>query len=169
MKQLLVMFLDPRTWRWLVRWLDFHYRTHIAAIPRLKHVGAGTWIEPTVKFTNPQNISIGSYCHVNHLGCLQADRDSKITIGNDLRMGPGTMIYGSKHGIRTGALIRTQPMTQKDVTVGNDVWLGSNVVVTAGVTIGDGAVVAAGAVVLKDIPPYAIAGGVPAKVIKYRE
>lgn len=163
------MMLDVRTLRWLTRWLDFHYRNHVTAIPRLKHVGAGTWIEPTVKFTSPQNIHIGKHCHINHLGCLQASSDSKITIGNDLRMGPGTMIYSSNHGIRKESLIRTQPSTEKDVTIGNDVWLGSNVVVTAGVTIGDGAIIAAGAVVIKDIPPYTIAAGIPAKPIKGRE
>lgn len=53
-------------------------------------------------------------------------------------------------------------------TVGNDVWIGSNAIVMGGVKIGDGAVVAAGAVVTKDVPPYAIVGGVPAKLIKYR-
>ena len=53
-------------------------------------------------------------------------------------------------------------------TIGNDVWIGANVVVLRGVTIGDGAIVAANAVVTKDIPPYAIAGGIPAKVIRPR-
>lgn len=52
--------------------------------------------------------------------------------------------------------------------IGNDVWLGVGVKIKGGVTIGDGAIVAAGAVVTKDVPPYAIVGGVPAKVIKYR-
>ena len=54
------------------------------------------------------------------------------------------------------------------VTVGNDVWIGERALVMGGVTIGDGAVIAAGAVVTKDVPPYAVVGGVPAKVIKYR-
>jgi acetyltransferase-like isoleucine patch superfamily enzyme len=53
-------------------------------------------------------------------------------------------------------------------TIGHDVWIGVNVVVLRGVTIGHGAVVAAGAVVTKDVPPYAIVGGVPARVLRYR-
>jgi hypothetical protein len=62
-----------------------------------------------------------------------------------------------------------EPNNQKErVVIGNDVWLGASCLVLKGVTIGDGAVVAAGAVVTKDVPPYAIVGGVPARVIRYR-
>lgn len=52
--------------------------------------------------------------------------------------------------------------------VGNDVWIGGNVTILEGISIGDGAIIAAGAVVTKDVPPYAIVGGVPAKILKYR-
>ena len=58
--------------------------------------------------------------------------------------------------------------TRKPITIGNDVWIGKDVVLKDGITIGDGAVVAQRAVVTKNIPPYAVVGGVPAKVIKYR-
>lgn len=55
-----------------------------------------------------------------------------------------------------------------NVSIGNDVWIGGNVSILDGVVVGDGAIIAAGAVVTKDVPPYAVVGGVPAKVIKYR-
>ena len=56
----------------------------------------------------------------------------------------------------------------KGTTVGHDVWIGSLVVIKRGVNIGNGAIVGAGSVVVKDVPPYAIVGGVPAKIIRYR-
>lgn len=57
---------------------------------------------------------------------------------------------------------------QYKVVVGNDVWTGSYVKILEGVTIGDGAIVASGSLVSKDVPPYAIVGGVPSKIIRYR-
>lgn len=57
---------------------------------------------------------------------------------------------------------------EKSCIIGNDVWIGSKTFIMQGVTVGDGAIIAGGAVVTKDVPPYAIVGGVPAKIIRYR-
>lgn len=59
-------------------------------------------------------------------------------------------------------------VSNKRVVIGNDVWIGRRALIMDGVKIGDGAIVAAGAVVTKDVPPFAIVGGVPAKIIKYK-
>ena len=166
---LLRMLADYRTWKWLVRWLEYHYVNNATVESSLRAVGRGTWIEPTARITNPRNVSIGARCHINHLGCLQADTGAHITIGDDFLMGPGAMIFTSNYKTSRSAPMRDQERNQRDVTIGNDVWLGSQAVVTAGVRIGDGAIVAAGAVVTRDVPPYAVVGGVPARVLKYRE
>lgn len=64
--------------------------------------------------------------------------------------------------------IKGHPKDKGDIVVGNDVWIGRNSIILSGVSIGDGAVIAAGSVVAKNVEPYAIVGGVPAEIIKYR-
>ena len=150
--------------------LLFAYYIHRHIAPkRLVHKAKGCWIHPTAEFSHGKNIFIGENSHVNHLCVLRAGETSKIVIGDNGLMGPGTMIFASNHNTKIGMLINSQPLVGKDVIIGNDVWIGANVTIVAGVTIGDGCVIAAGSVVTKDIPPYSIAGGVPAKVIKCRE
>ncbi|MFN3492397.1 MAG: acyltransferase, partial [Anaerolineales bacterium] len=92
-----------------------------------------------------------------------------ITIGSDCVFAGFVYVNSSEHHSRKGQLIRQQGYYGSPVKIGNDVWLGGHVTVTQGVTIGEGAVIGANAVVTKDIPPYAVAVGSPAKVIKYRE
>lgn len=67
-----------------------------------------------------------------------------------------------------GEKARTDGFSKGSIIVGNDVWIGAQSIILSGVTIGDGAVIAANSVVTKDVPPYAIIGGSPAKIIKYR-
>lgn len=91
-------------------------------------------------------------------------------IGNHVIMGPDCVIFteGHEHK-RTDIVIDCQGRThKKKVTIKDDVWLGQRVMIMPGVTIGEHCVIAAGAVVTKDMSPYLLSGGVPAKILKYR-
>ena len=78
------------------------------------------------------------------------------------------MIITSNHNYEGEMIPYDNTYIKKEVIIGDCVWFGNRVTVTGNVTIGEGAIVAAGAVVCKDVPPLAIVGGNPAKVIKYR-
>ncbi len=96
------------------------------------------------------------------------DASEAIRIGRNVMIGPYTYITDHDHGTDPDKPVSRQPLTGAPTTIEDDAWLGANVTVLKGVTIGRGAIVAAGAVVTKDVPPGAIAGGVPAKIIGQR-
>ena len=117
-------------------------------------------------------------------GCLRVGPNTHIQSGCVLNPFVGSVIIGAncmiadrcaltpyQHGFGdVEHPMREQPLTSRgDTVLEDDVWLGVNVCVMDNVTIGRGAIVGAGAVVTSDIPPYAIAGGVPARVIRFRE
>lgn len=79
-----------------------------------------------------------------------------------------SFLYDDYSHLRPEGVEQAYNRLEKPCRISNDVWIASNVVILRGVTVGDGAVIAAGAVVTKDVPPYAIVAGSPAKVIKYR-
>ena len=93
-----------------------------------------------------------------------------VFIGKRTLVGYRTQILSSNHTIPTvGEAFPISGDKHTPIHIANDVWIGANCVITAGVTIGEGAVIAAGSVVTKDVPENAIVGGVPAKLIRYRE
>ena len=126
-------------------------------------------ISEKVHFNYPQNISIGNNSYVNG-GFLQAGINSRIIIGNNCLISYNVFIRTDSHKyLDKNTLIRQQGNWQEDIVIEDDVWIGAGAIIArGGVVIGKGAVVGAGAVVTKDVPPYAIVGGVPAKIIKYR-
>lgn len=134
-------------------------------------IGKGTKIHSTVIFRQGRNIEIGAGCLINHNNVLQAGKvDAKIRIGNYVHTGANVMIIAFNHAFDAREIPTIkQDYYDADVTIGDDVWIGGGAIILAGVTIGKGAIIAAGAVVNKDVPEYAIAGGIPAKVLKYRD
>lgn len=94
--------------------------------------------------------------------------EGKIVIEDYFHSGPGCQIITSFHNYEGGEIPYDDTFIDKNVHIGKCVWLGNNVIVLGGVTIGEGAIIQAGSVVCRNIPAYAIAGGHPATVFKYR-
>lgn len=93
----------------------------------------------------------------------------KITIGRGSLLGPHVILAAGNHGYGGEVPIQQQPYTGVGITVEEDVWICANACITDGVTLAKGTVVAAGAVVTKNTEPYSIVGGIPARVIGYRQ
>lgn len=132
-----------------------------------KSCGTNINIRPNIKFVIGKNISIGDYSGIGEKSFIQDI--GEIHIGNNVLMGPEVMIFTANHNISRQQLIRLQGYTVKKVIISDDVWIGSRSIILPGVEIGKGAVIAAGAIVTKNVEPYAIVGGNPARVIKFRE
>ena len=93
-----------------------------------------------------------------------------LVIGNNVMMGPDVVILTHSHNIdRVDVPMGQQGSWVRKVTIGNDVWIGMRSIIMPGITIGDGAIIGAGAVVTKDVPDYAVVGGVPARIIRFRK
>jgi acetyltransferase-like isoleucine patch superfamily enzyme len=158
----------PGFWLWLANKIDFLVFDHIqpwCTLPRRER----TIIHPSVSFRNAENIELGTHVRIQQSCVLWASPNAKIIVGRHSGVGPGTLIFSSNHQFAPGSPYHEQPWIERAVVVGEDVWIGAGCVILPGVTIGDGAVVAAGAVVTKDVPPFTVVAGVPARRIKARE
>ena len=109
------------------------------------------------------DISIGEYSHIS---CAQ-----QIIIGDGLLTGRFVLITDNAHGQNSASELTINPLARKiyspgPITIGRNVWIGDKATVLPNVTIGDGAIIAANAVVVKDVPPYSVVAGCPAKIVK---
>lgn len=110
-----------------------------------------------------ERCAIGEHCHIS--AC------KSIKIGDGVLTGRYVYISDNSHGSSSLEDLRMRPLERPlcvkgPVEIGNNVWIGERACILSGVTIGEGCIIAANAVVTHDIPPYSVAGGVPAKVIK---
>ncbi len=136
--------------------------THIYENSIINHskIGDYTYISRNALI---QNTTIGNYCSISN--------DLLCGLGNHPLSGFSTspLFYKINNPLKLKIVNRNSDFQDyKPIEIGNDVWIGARVVILDGVKIGNGAVIATGAVVTKDVPPYAIMGGVPAKLIRHR-
>ena len=148
------------------RFLSFFYKK------MLRGCGSNVRFSALTSDFTYRNLTIGNDVYIGP-HALFLCTESQIFIGNKVLFGPHVTIIGGDHRITDVGrfiydVLDKHPEDDQDVHIEDDVWIGTNTTLLKGVTVGRGAVVAAGALVTKDVPPYAIVGGVPAKVLKYR-
>lgn len=138
-----------------------HVRLFVYRMLGMK-IGRGSHIYMGAEVRSPHLISVGTGCSIGHNAVL--DGRGRLTIGSNVNISTGVWIWTMDHDPNSPTFdVRHEP-----VTIGDLAWLSCRVVVLPGVSIGEGAIVAAGAVVTKDVDPYAIVGGVPARRIGER-
>lgn len=113
---------------------------------------------------------IGDWVALNSNVMINADNGGKIYIGNNVIVGPNAVLRAANHSFNSMDLpIRRQEHLPGVIHLEEDVWLGAGVIVLPNIRIGRGAVIGAGSVVNRDIPPFSVAAGIPAQVIKKRD
>lgn len=142
----------------LIRWICTK-----KAIRTMKSYGDGLLVNHPCIFS--RNTVVGDYCSFNG---MIVQGNGNVVIGNYFHSGVECMILTSIHNYEGELLPYDHTVVVKNVTIGDCVWFGNRVTLVGNINIGEGAIIAAGAVVTKDVPPLAIVGGNPAKVIKYR-
>jgi len=150
----------------ILRWVGYvpshTFRKVFYALSGVK-VGRGSVVHMWANFFDPAGVTIGVDTIVGDHAFL--DGRSPIVIGNHVDIASSVMIYNSEHNLESDDF----SAIEEPVTIGDYVFIGPRAIILPGVKVGKGAVIAAGAVVTKDVPPFAIVGGVPAKEIGVRK
>ncbi len=155
---------------------------------QIKNIDASTQCDGPIRVIGTARITLGKECRLGRECELTTEEDGKIILGDKIRINRGVTltsyaqirigaftiigefasIRDANHGMETGTPMRLQPHTSAPIRIGNDVWIGRGSCILPGITIGDGAVIGANSVVTRDIPPYAIAAGAPARFLRQR-
>lgn len=133
-------------------------------------IGKNAIIKPTNYYGGKigEGLKVGNNSNIgpfSYIGC-----SGYVEIGSNVMMSPRVSIYAENHNFNNVDVnMKEQGVTRQSVKIEDNCWIAANSVILAGVTIGCGSIVSAGSIVTKDVPPYSIVGGVPAKIIKMRK
>lgn len=154
-----------------IAWADYKERRILYQLySKMKSVGKNVHICKRYSISALHNVILGNHVWIGELFFAKAE--GGLSIGSGTIISRNVEIWTANHNYDSADLEMIpydKRMVGKPVVIGENVWIGSRVIILPGVTIGEGAVIGAGAVVSKDIPPFAVAGGNPAKVLKYRD
>lgn len=142
----------------------------LGEVTPIKNMGENCVIMPDCVFGHPDNILLGDNVYIGEGTKIYAQ--GKVTIKSGTILADTVDIRTANHyydGIELNMLPFDEKVLVSSVSIEENVWIASHVLILPGITIGEGAIVAAGAVVTKDVPAFAVVGGNPARVIKYRD
>jgi len=146
---------------------NIYHKRRIRRI-KFKCIGTNVILDRDFVISRSENLSIGNNVYIGpgaYLSCI-----GNVIISDGTIIGPKITIYTSNHRYENAnAIPYDNHVLLGSVEIGPNTWIGGNVVIVPGVKIGEGCIVAAGSVVTKDIDPFSIIGGNPAKLIKYRD
>lgn len=137
----------------------------------LKKCGNNFLTGSGIRIQTPKAVTFGKNCGLNDNCWIAANfkEGGQIKFGDNVLIGPNTVIHSGNHVFKDkNKLIREQGFIFKEINIGDDVWIAANCTILAGVSIGNGAVVSAGSLVNKNVEPYTVVAGIPAKIITRR-
>ena len=129
--------------------------------------GKGVRIYGRFRVTSPQNLNLGDNVHINDNAFIRAE--GGLIIGDHTHISRNVVIYTMNHEYEGNRLPYDERKVLKSVEIGRNVWIGMNVTIVPGVTIGDGSIIGMGTVVTQDVPPLAVIGNQPARLLKERD